>query len=67
MSSETFESFRLLFIIAIIVFRLLFFRRYLQSYLRIAEQKLESIQKESGRITNLNLQKSVSCLHDFYI
>lgn len=60
MSNETFESVRLLFILAVIGFRLAFFRRYLQAYLNIAPQKLTYIRRETGRISNVDLQKAVT-------
>ena len=62
MSTETFEAFRLLFILAVIGLRLGLFRRYLQAYLNIAPQKLRYLNKESGKITNLDMQKLMSYL-----
>ena len=60
MTTESFEAVRLLFILGVICLRLGLFRRYLQSYLNIAPQKLQYLNKESGKITNLDLQKLVS-------
>lgn len=59
MSETSFESFRILLIVFIIIFRIAFIRKYLQSYLNIAPQKIQLIKKEAGKITNLDLQKMV--------
>ena len=59
MSSDSFETTRIVAIIVVIVLRLCLIREYLQSYLNIAPQKLTLMKKESGRITNLDLKKLV--------
>lgn len=59
MSSDSFETTRLITIIAVIGLRLSLIRPYLQSYLNVAPQKLSLMKRESGRITNLDLQRLV--------
>lgn len=39
---------------------------YLQSYLNLAYEKIEAQKKESGRISNKDLQKKVS-IHEFLL
>jgi len=60
MSSDSFETTRIIVIILIICLRMGLIRRYLQSYLNIAPQKLTFLKKETGRITNVDLQKLVN-------
>lgn len=62
MSDNSFETTRILIIISIIILRFGLIRKYLQSYLNIAPQKLKLLKKESGRITNIDLQKLVSII-----
>ncbi len=65
MTTETFEAARLLFVLFVIVLRLGLFRRYLQAFLNIAPQKLHYLNRESGKITNLDMQKLVSVFFFF--
>lgn len=60
MSSDSFETTRIIVIIVIISLRMCLIRRYLQSYLNIAPQKLTFLKKETGRITNIDLQKLIA-------
>lgn len=62
MTSETFESFRLVAIIFAILLKFLLMPTYLQSYLNLANQRLEVQKKEAGRISNVDFQKKVSSL-----
>lgn len=47
-------------IVLVLVFRFALFRRYLQAYLNIAPQKLAYLRRETGRISNVDLQKLVT-------
>lgn len=59
MSDEAFESCRLWLILVVLVVRLCLFRRYLQTYLNIAPQKINCMKKQAGKITNVDVQKLV--------
>lgn len=61
MTSDAFDSMRLIAIIVVVLLKLSFMPMYFQSYLNLAEQRLEKQKKESGRITNVDLQKKVMC------
>lgn len=60
MSPAVFESARLAAVILTVLLKIALMPTYLQSYLNIAEQRLEIQKKEAGRITNVDLQKKVS-------
>ena len=45
---------------AVIAFRLVMMPNYLQSYLNLAYQKMEEMKLEAGKISNIELQKSLS-------
>lgn len=59
MSSDTFDILRIVLVVVVAVVRLSMMPYYLQSYLNIAYEKIEAQKKESGRITNKELQKKV--------
>ena len=59
MTSEMFDIVRIVLIVVVGVLRLSMMPYYLQSYLNIAYEKIELQKKESGRITNKDLQKKV--------
>ncbi|KAH9413323.1 hypothetical protein DERP_007799 [Dermatophagoides pteronyssinus] len=59
-SSTTFESGRLILILAILMLRFCLFRHYLQSYLNIAPQKISYLRKQTGKITNIDIQKLIA-------
>lgn len=63
MLPETFESLRLLVILSVLAVRLCFFRSYLQAYLNIAPQKLHVINRQAGKISNVELQKTIARVH----
>lgn len=67
MTPETFEATRLIFILVVLALRVSLFRKYIQSYLNIAPQRLSYLRKESGKITNLEIQKMVLIYHLIYI
>jgi len=60
MTSAQFETLRLYLIMGVIVLRLLLMPMYLQSYLNKAYYKMEEIKQYSGKISNVNLQKTVT-------
>ncbi|KAF7491376.1 Transmembrane protein, partial [Sarcoptes scabiei] len=60
MSDEAFESCRLWLILVVLVVRLCLFRRYLQTYLNIAPQKINCMKKQAGKITNVDVQKLIA-------
>lgn len=64
MTPAAFESARLIAIIAVVLLKLALMPLYLQSYLNLANQRLEIQKKEAGRISNIELQKKV-CLKEF--
>ena len=45
---------------AVIAFRFIMMPNYLQSYLNLAYQKMEEMKLEAGKISNIDLQKSLS-------
>lgn len=60
MTSATFESMRLVAILFAILLKFLLMPIYLQSYLNLANQRLEVQKKEAGRISNVDFQKKVN-------
>ncbi|XP_045623858.1 transmembrane protein 161B [Procambarus clarkii] len=60
MSSDTFDILRIVLILVVGVVRLGMMPYYLQSYLNLAYEKIEAQKKESGRITNKDLQKKIA-------
>ena len=60
LSDETFLYLRIHLLIAGCVLRLLISRKLLQSHLNTATQKVAKLKKETGRITNLELQRTVA-------
>lgn len=62
MTPAAFESARLIAIIFVVLLKLALMPLYLQSYLNLANQRLEIQKKEAGRISNIELQKKV-CSH----
>lgn len=62
MTSAAFDSMRLISVVVVVLLKLILMPFYLQSYLNLADQRLEYQKKEAGRITNIELQKKVSSL-----
>ncbi|KAG7176491.1 Transmembrane protein 161B-like [Homarus americanus] len=60
MSSDMFDIVRIILILLVSVVRLGLMPYYLQSYLNLAYEKIEAQKKESGRITNKELQKKIA-------
>ncbi|XP_020288967.1 transmembrane protein 161B isoform X2 [Pseudomyrmex gracilis] len=63
MTPARFESMRLIVIILAVVLRIMLMPIYLQSYLNLANQRLEIQKKEAGRITNVDLQKKIAAVY----
>ncbi|XP_051171489.1 transmembrane protein 161B [Leptopilina boulardi] len=62
MTPAAFESARLIAIIAVVLLKLALMPLYLQSYLNLANQRLEIQKKEAGRISNIELQKKIAAV-----
>ena len=60
MTEESFESFRIIFIITVLVLRLTLMNKYLQSYLNLAPNRLLRLRKEAGTITNKELKTMIN-------
>ncbi|VVD06052.1 unnamed protein product [Leptidea sinapis] len=60
MTSDQYDSFRLILIVAAMVLRLALMPQQLQAYLDMAQRRLEEQKKEAGRITNVELQKKIA-------
>jgi len=59
MSSDSFDSLRVVLVIVVVLSRLVLMPLYLQAYLNMAAQRIELQKKEAGRITNHELQQKV--------
>ena len=59
-SEETFESLRVHAVPVFCIFRLLLTKHFMQSYLNSAYAKVEKMRKETGRMTNIELQRKVA-------
>ncbi|KAH9504683.1 hypothetical protein Btru_062567 [Bulinus truncatus] len=57
---DQFDGFRLHILLLFCGLRLLLMPIFLQSHLNLAYEKVENMKKESGRITNIELQKMVA-------
>ena len=60
MSDSTFDSMRLWLCLGLSVLRLLSAPSCFQAYLNLAQTKMESLKKEAGRISNVELKKRVT-------
>ncbi|XP_013164473.1 PREDICTED: transmembrane protein 161B [Papilio xuthus] len=60
MTSQAFDTLRLLLVVVTVVIKLVLMPRQLQAYLDMAQRKLDSQKKEAGRITNIDLQKKIA-------
>ncbi len=60
MTNEQFETLRLYLLIGVILLRMSLMPTLLQSYLNKAYHKMEAMKQEAGRISNIDLQKSVT-------
>lgn len=59
MSTDAFETSRLLAILAVVILRFTLMPVYLQSYLNMAPDRLYEMKKEIGQISSVELQKKV--------
>ncbi|KAM3956767.1 transmembrane protein 161-like emei [Aphomia sociella] len=60
MTSDAFDTLRLVLLVATVVLRLALMPRQLQAYLDMAQRRLDVQKKEAGRITNIELQKKIA-------
>lgn len=60
MSTNAFETMRLLLVIITVVMKLALMPVYLQSYLNLAYERVEEQKKESGKISNQEYKRNVS-------
>lgn len=65
MTIEQFESMRCWAVVFVVFQRLLLMPIFMQSYLNMAQERLEQQKKEAGRITNKDLQKQVKFVFTF--
>lgn len=59
MSDQTFDSMRLWLCLVLNLFRMVSAPSCFQAYLNLAQEKIESLKKEAGRISNIELQRKV--------
>ena len=57
---DQFDGFRLLLILVMCMLRLVLMPLFMQSHLNLAFEKVEKMKKESGRISNIELQRMVA-------
>ncbi|KAF7995567.1 hypothetical protein HCN44_006674 [Aphidius gifuensis] len=62
MTSAAFDSMRLISVAVVVLLKLILMPFYLQSYLNLADQRLEYQKKEAGRITNIELQTKIAAV-----
>jgi len=62
LTSEAFESIRLLIVIFAVVLRISLMPIYLQAYLNLAYDRVEEQKKEAGRITNTEFQRKITSI-----
>ncbi|GFR63065.1 transmembrane protein 161B-like [Elysia marginata] len=60
MYEDQFDGFRLILILVMCILRLALMPLFMQSHLNLAHEKIEKMKKESGRISNLDLQRMVA-------
>lgn len=60
MTSDAFDTMRIILVASTIVIRLALMPRQLQAYLDMAQRRLDVQKKEAGRITNIDLQKKIA-------
>ncbi|XP_063051340.1 transmembrane protein 161B [Engraulis encrasicolus] len=60
MSEATFDTLRLWLILLLCALRLAMMRHHLQAYLNLAKKAVDTMKKEAGRISTVDLQKMVA-------
>ncbi|XP_072939682.1 transmembrane protein 161B-like [Epargyreus clarus] len=60
MTSDAFDTLRIVLLVVTVVLRIVLMPRQLQAYLDMAQRRLDAQKKEAGRITNIDLQKKVA-------
>lgn len=66
MTLDQFEGLRCWVVVLVVVQRLCMMPIFMQSYLNMAQERLEQQKKEAGRITNKDLQKQVYILFQIF-
>merc|ERR1719378_785670 len=59
LTSNQFETLRLYIVLVVLMFRLAMMPSYLQSYLNMAYHKMDELKQEAGKISNVDLKKSI--------
>lgn len=60
MTSDAYDTLRLILVASTVVIRLALMPRQLQAYLDMAQRRIDVQKKEAGRITNIDLQKKIA-------
>ena len=60
LTEKGYSNFRFILLLLFCVLRLSLVWRHLQSYLDMAHERIEKMKKETGRITNVELQRKVT-------
>ena len=63
LSDETFELIRILAVLLVLAGRVALMPTYLQSYLNLALVKVSNMKKQSGKISNIDLQKIITSIY----
>ena len=62
LTSDAFETIRLIAVVFAVVLRICLMPVYLQAYLNLAHDRIEEQKKEAGRITNKELQNKITSI-----
>jgi len=60
MSVSDYESLRLWVVVLVVVLRLCVMPQYLQAYLNMSQRRVEEMRKQTGRIKNTELQRTIA-------
>lgn len=63
LSDESFELLRILSVLLVLAARIALMPTYLQSYLNLALVKVSNMKKQSGKISNVDLQKIITSIY----
>ena len=63
LSDESFELVRILSVLLVLAGRVALMPTYLQSYLNLALVKVSNMKKQSGKISNIDLQKIITSIY----
>ncbi|WAR07801.1 T161B-like protein [Mya arenaria] len=67
MTESVFDNFRIFMFVILCIIRILLLPIHVQSHLNMAYDKVQSIRKESGRISNVDLKKMIARVFYFII